>query len=63
MIRRIWDWLMQPAPQSCLHQWEQIDVQPHKRFYKEGELLIGHVYTMRCKHCGDITKRDITVAG
>jgi hypothetical protein len=48
---------------GCWHEWETIEVKPSRLTLIRGEheqVKNSTVYTLRCKHCGEITKRKIS---
>ena len=58
MIRRIWDWLMKPAPDGCQHKWKIL--QWHRVFEKPDDTRpSGFIYDMQCRRCGEITQRKV----
>lgn len=60
MIGRWWLWLTD----AHRHEWETIDTQ---KIVKRNDSLamtpkiVGFTYTLRCKSCGDITFRRMTI--
>ena len=59
MIRRIWDWLMKPAPPTCAHEWDVMDSKPVFQFIRNEERMVATVFALRCKKCGDVVSRKL----
>lgn len=62
MIRRIWDWLMKPAPPPapvCAHEWDVMDSKPVYRFIRNEQRIVATVFALRCKKCGDVASRRL----
>lgn len=53
MIGRMWQWLTD----RHRHEWETIEVGEAVRV--KDETVVGKVYTLRCKVCGDVESRKI----
>lgn len=58
MIAWLWNLVI---GRICCHVWE---IQSHGKLYENGDnkkMPYGTLYVMRCKKCGEIKRRKITV--
>ena len=44
---------------GCWHSWEIIATCPHRTFREHKLIELCTRYTLQCKHCGTIKKKDV----